>query len=152
MEVDSCQLWGTINIRFFGRAVRHESGSSSVVYRASHHRSVGYGKRRFGFNTKHERQMMVGRQTLEPARDPLEGLNSHVTQISWCVCTSIPRFPALCTQFLAPRHPDTLNPTPRHLEHCTLHPDTLNTAPYTQTPCTLLLTSLADCARPPRRS
>ena len=31
-----------------------EPGNSDAAYRVSHHRSLGYGERRCGFNTKHQ--------------------------------------------------------------------------------------------------
>ena len=51
---------------------------------------------------------VVGREP--PLSSPRRSLPSHVTQIPWCVCTSIPRHPAPCTLFPAPRHPDTQTP------------------------------------------
>ena len=44
----------TIKTRSLGRPVWDESGSSSVAYLVSRHRKLGYGERRFGFNTKHQ--------------------------------------------------------------------------------------------------
>ena len=38
-----------------GRAVWREPGDSYAAYRVSHHGILGYGERRCGFNTKHQR-------------------------------------------------------------------------------------------------